>query len=162
MANTLTKEILKNYGITEVKKTGQVFRNGKLVRERTLVRKHPYGKTTVYMGIQFYDQNRPYKEYKVKYNTKQGVKTRIAKIRPVVTFPLARVVLAWFNGVIESNMDADHIDGDPYNNHLSNLRAVTRKENLLNRAKTQREIINEYWKLKREKEQEEARSDNKV
>ena len=155
MAKQLTKEMLKKYGITEVKKTGQVFSNGKLVRQGLLTARHPYGKDKIYISIYFTDRTQPKKTYRVKYKTKSGVKTRLATYYPTKNIPLARVVLAWFNGVIESNMDADHIDGDPYNNNLSNLRAVTRKENLLNRAKTQREIMIEYWKLKKEKEERE-------
>ena len=69
MAKTLTKEMLKKYGITEVKKTGQVFSNGKLVKQSLLVKKHPYGKDTVYMGIYFRDTSLPKRTYKQKYNT---------------------------------------------------------------------------------------------
>lgn len=155
MANTLTKEKLIELGITDVTITGKVFSNGRMLREVHQVTKHPFGKDKPYIGIMFTDYTRPRKTYRVKYTTKKGTTYREVSMYQRYSIPLARVVLAWFNGVIESNMDADHIDGDPYNNHLSNLRAISRKQNLLNRAKTQREISIEFWKLKKEKEENE-------
>lgn len=61
------------------------------------------------------------------------------KIYPKVTFlndtqyksyPLARFLYAWFKGDINDGMVVDHIDNNPFNNSLDNLRLVTAKENI--------------------------------
>jgi len=43
-----------------------------------------------------------------------------------------RIVVENFIGKIEKGMEVDHIDGNRENNNLSNLRIVTRKENVKN------------------------------
>ena len=45
--------------------------------------------------------------------------------------------IAWVmsNGPIDKGMVIDHIDGDPWNNRLSNLRLVTSHENAVNKGK---------------------------
>ena len=43
-----------------------------------------------------------------------------------------RVVWYYFNGEVPENMEIDHVDGDKTNNSLSNLRIVSRKDNMLN------------------------------
>lgn len=48
-------------------------------------------------------------------------------------FLVHRAVWEAFNGPIPEGYDIDHIDGDPHNNYLNNLRAVTHVENLKNR-----------------------------
>lgn len=51
-----------------------------------------------------------------------------------ITKHVARMVLEAFNPINDSeNYHADHIDHDPTNNHLSNLRWLTPKQNNLNR-----------------------------
>ena len=47
-------------------------------------------------------------------------------------FYLSRVVHAMATGEDPGALDVDHIDRNPDNNHPSNLRAVTRRNNLLN------------------------------
>lgn len=42
-----------------------------------------------------------------------------------------RLVWETFVGKIKSGYEIDHIDGDRHNNQLSNLRVVTRSENML-------------------------------
>lgn len=49
-----------------------------------------------------------------------------------------RLVWAAFNGPIPMGMQIDHIDGDPTNNALSNLRCVTPKQNANNPITKQR------------------------
>lgn len=44
----------------------------------------------------------------------------------------ARAIYEAFNGAIPAGKEIDHIDGDPMNNKLSNLRVVTHKENMNN------------------------------
>jgi len=43
-----------------------------------------------------------------------------------------RLVYWYFNGILDSNLDIDHIDGNPHNNSINNLRLVTHKENMNN------------------------------
>ncbi len=43
-----------------------------------------------------------------------------------------QLVAASFIGLRQRGCDIDHIDGDKLNNHVSNLRYVTRKENMMN------------------------------
>lgn len=47
-------------------------------------------------------------------------------------FYLSRVVYAMSTGKDPGHLDVDHIDRNPDNNHPGNLRAITRRENLLN------------------------------
>lgn len=45
-----------------------------------------------------------------------------------------RIVWVYFNGEIPEGFSIDHIDGDPTNNDLSNLRLVTSEQNVLNKV----------------------------
>ena len=49
--------------------------------------------------------------------------------------PYHRIIWVLLNGDIPAGMEIDHIDGDRINNNISNLRLVTRRENLQNLAK---------------------------
>ena len=49
------------------------------------------------------------------------------------TYPLHRVLYAYFFGEVPEGMDVHHIDGCGLNNNLANLEVVTRKENLKDR-----------------------------
>ena len=42
-----------------------------------------------------------------------------------------RVVYETFGGKIKNGFEIDHIDGDKHNNDITNLRVVTRSENML-------------------------------
>lgn len=44
----------------------------------------------------------------------------------------ARAVYSAFHGSIPKGLEIDHIDGNPLNNNLTNLRVVTHKENMNN------------------------------
>ena len=44
--------------------------------------------------------------------------------------PAHRVVYEAFNGPIPKGMEIHHIDGNPKNNHISNLQMLSREENL--------------------------------
>lgn len=46
----------------------------------------------------------------------------------------SRVIWILFNGKIPENMIIDHIDGNPHNNLISNLRCISTKENAMNRS----------------------------
>lgn len=51
-----------------------------------------------------------------------------------------RVVWELFNGEIPENMEIDHIDGNPLNNKIDNLRVVSRKINSRNSKMNSRNI----------------------
>ena len=57
-------------------------------------------------------------------------------------YPYHRVLYAWYYGIAHKGMDIMHIDGDSFNNELTNLKEGTRKENLSSR----RGAKNQYWK----------------
>lgn len=48
-------------------------------------------------------------------------------------FLVHRVIWEAFNGPIPEGYDIDHIDGNPHNNAISNLQAITHKENIQKR-----------------------------
>lgn len=50
------------------------------------------------------------------------------------THAVHRVIWQMFNGNIPDGMQIDHIDGNPLNNKIENLRLVTAEQNSLNRA----------------------------
>ena len=57
--------------------------------------------------------------------------------------PLHRVIYAWFNDEVDDHMDIDHIDNDPFNNTVENLRQVDRKTNLNSKL-----VQNNQWAYK--------------
>jgi hypothetical protein len=46
-----------------------------------------------------------------------------------------RIIWEMFNGPIPEGIQIDHIDGDPYNNRIENLRLATQSQNSANRGK---------------------------
>lgn len=46
-------------------------------------------------------------------------------------FAVHRLVYCWFNGEIKEGMTIDHIDGNRHNNAITNLQALTYRENLI-------------------------------
>jgi hypothetical protein len=47
-----------------------------------------------------------------------------------------KLIYIYHNGEVPSNLIIDHIDGDPTNNRIENLRAVTQSQNSCNRKKS--------------------------
>lgn len=129
----LTKERLLELGVTDVTEDGLVYVNGKLKSQAIARCKHNNGNHKEYPFIQFPDKTK-----KVYYNHKYKVKSGESHTSKwwtwkTIAVPVGRLVLAWFHGSIGANEDADHIDNDPFNNHLSNLRPISRRENLAKR-----------------------------
>ena len=104
--------------------------------------------------------NKKYKCYVSKEGLVYGVKNGKLVLRSLKPFPkkkyirvyvwdyetnkniskrLHRLVWETFNGEISEGMQIDHIDGNPENNRLDNLRCVTAKENSNN--------PNTVWKI---------------
>lgn len=104
--------------------------------------------------------NKKYKCYVSKEGLVYGVKNGKLVLRSLKPFPkkkyirvyvwdyetnkniskrLHRLVWETFNGEIPEGMQIDHIDGNPENNRLDNLRCVTAKENSNN--------PNTVWKI---------------
>ena len=54
---------------------------------------------------------------------------------PAGSYMAHRLVWAYHHGAIGEGLEIDHIDGNPANNRLENLRCVPHSENLRNRAK---------------------------
>lgn len=50
-----------------------------------------------------------------------------------ITFPLQRVIYAWYYDLCPADKDVDHVDNDTLNNHPDNLQLLTRAENLAKR-----------------------------
>ena len=71
---------------------------------------------------------------KHKYTgTKTYLKITFSYNKKTITIPLSRFIYAWYNGVAHEGMDIEHIDNNPFNNNIFNLRESTREQNLAKR-----------------------------
>lgn len=116
---TITKEWLQALGVSDVTEDGKVTYKGKVLKEYKATCKHKHGKDKTYPVVSVYDPEL-YKDQKAKGKDCPGIRLLL----------LSRVVYAWFNEVCPSEYDVDHIDNNPFNNNISNLQLLTRKENL--------------------------------
>lgn len=145
----LSRAHLLELGVTHVTEDGDVYVNDSLRKPSIIIGKHKYGQDRKYLAIHFIDKSTK-KATIQKYKTKDGtVKKSPSWSYRVEMIPLARLMLAWFNGSIASNMDADHIDGNPMNNNLENLQPLSRKANLSKRALTHSQITKTYKQVQR-------------
>lgn len=117
MSKTITREYLENHGIS-VTEDGRVFRNGVEKTQVSITTIHPLGKDKTYPAIGVYD---------AELYKKRGQMTNILLV--------SRVVWAWYNGVTPASLEVDHLDGNSWNNHISNLRLVDRKTNNNNKVR---------------------------
>lgn len=152
----LTKERLIELGVTDVTEDGTVYVHGKVQKLKVITLKHNNGNNKDYPAIWLIDK-KVKRDCIQKYKTKSGeVRTSPGWVYRVETIPLGRVMLAWFNGKIGAKEDADHIDNDPFNNHLSNLRPISRRENLAKRFLDHPDypytFFNQYCNLKKKGE----------
>lgn len=106
-------------------------------------------------GKQF--RNSPYyitKDGQV-YNTSKKIKMRLEKSGNYLRFSGAynlkgkhflvhRAVWEAFNGPIPEGYDIDHIDGNPHNNNLNNLQAITHQENIKRRNMDYSYVVNNF------------------
>ena len=76
-------------------------------------------------------QPRKWKSYEKIYLSKDGKR---------FGYQVHRIVWEAFNGPIQEGMEIDHIDGNPSNNRLENLRAVSHQTNMLNPITVERQL----------------------
>jgi hypothetical protein len=73
-----------------------------------------------------------------QYKDRWGRYTKTFKLNgKIICRKVHRLVWECFNGVIPNKLEIDHIDRNPSNNNLSNLRLVNSYENKLNTGKKQ-------------------------
>ena len=102
----------------------------------------------------------------VKYNSKRLHKGRILKSTPQTSGHLGVVLckygktkifrvhtLIWlaFNGKIPTNLQMDHIDNNPTNNVLTNLRLCTQSQNNMNSIKRSKSKASKYKRIELDK-----------
>lgn len=112
----LTKQELIDGGITDMSVDGRVWRNGVEIEEFSL-------NSNGYKVIYIYDRDENGCCIKVPCK-KPGHYTYKSR-----TVSLNRAMIAWHYGVIEDGLVADHIDNNKNNYHLSNLQAISQKDN---------------------------------
>lgn len=125
---TITKEELIERGIAEVTEDAHIIRaDGTEFHQYYIPSKHPYGKVKAYKAISMYDPD----TYKNQLEKKE---LGLIKSAPgTKLFAVHRIVYAWFNNECPGDLDVDHIDNDPFNNHIDNLQLLARKRNLAKR-----------------------------
>lgn len=124
MTKALTKEMLEEYGITNIdwdykENTWWINRYWHYGLSKT--KKHKRIKISKAICKHKYTQDKVYPVVVFSYNSK------------IVGIPLGRLIYAWFKGPVPADMDIDHIDNDPFNNRLENLQLLTREENIRKR-----------------------------
>lgn len=151
MTKRLTKEMLMNWGVTSVTKNGRIYTNGKERKTTRIGANHKYGSPCFYNAIVLEDKSKEMVTYQQKYVKKSGeVSCYTRKVNYRFTVPVHRIVYAWYHGEVPEGMDVDHIDNNKENNRLSNLRLLTRKENLENRLKSWSEIAKEWYSIRKD------------
>ena len=146
----LTKEQLQALGVTDVRRDGTVYVHGTKKNPTKLTTRHKYGNNVTYLAIALQDYSK-----KVKTIARVPRKTKEPYVHEswayaVRTVTLGRLVMAWYKGEVPGDMDVDHIDGNPLNNHIDNLQIISRRENLAKRSLSWEEINRLYHAKKKE------------
>lgn len=144
----LTRKYLEERGITNITKDGRIFKEDFEFSQHKVTCKHPYGKNRRYVVFMLYDPAIYQRCRERNYKGFSGGQRQIL---------VHRAVYAWYNGECPKGYDIDHIDGNPFNNNLDNLQAITRKENIAKRdpfqvysAKLYKKLYNELVEYGRE------------
>jgi len=120
--DSLTKQpIIKRYYKSKI--TGKIIEHE--IKQYHSTTKHPYG------------SDKTYKKATLTLNGKR------------FSYTVGRIAYAFFYGSIPAKCDIDHIDNDPDNNAIANLKAIPRRDNLLKRELTQSEIGLKFWNMYR-------------
>lgn len=130
----LTKKQLIELGVTDVTEDGKVYVNGKLKKPYNITKKYPKSnREKTYPVIALYDKNIKTYSYQKFQRKRKGEVLSWRYTYKTYLIPVGRLILAWFMDSMPANMDCDHIDNDPFNNNLDNLRAIPRRMNLAKR-----------------------------
>lgn len=137
MTKELTKQMLVEYGITDIQWDDDsqewfITRNWygcgkcktktlKRVNIVSLVGKHKYAPDKHYPGIVF------------SYNGK------------MISIPLGRLLYCWFISDIEEGMQIDHRDNNQFNNSLDNLQKLTPTENNRKKFSDNPDNCHNHW-----------------
>lgn len=132
----LTKQDLIDFGITNVTDDGRVFVKGK---ERTPIK---HGR---YLSISLYNP-------KIRAATPKELRTDHTGKDSLCIHVINYI---WHNKVKEAGFVIDHRDNNPNNNHISNLQAITQRENAnKDRGPTEMKTVKLSKKLKFMSEEE--------
>lgn len=136
----LTREMLQEHGITNITEDGRIFIGDKEVKQTVAAKKGKYKVQQPYAKVQFSDKSQ--KRY---YINKNGYEYWTY---PAVSILVNRAVYAWYYGEVPAGYEVDHIDNNTTNNHLSNLRLLTKEENLARKPVSKNQYT--YWKTDEE------------
>lgn len=136
----LTREMLESYGITNITEDGHIFVGDKEKKQSISTKKGKYKLQQPYARVTFSDKSK-----KVYCTNKKG---QSYWTYSAFTVLVNRAIYAWYHGEVPAGYEVDHIDNNTLNNHLHNLRLLTKEENL-NRKPISRNQHN-YWKTDEE------------
>lgn len=118
-------ETVNNWKVTRLSRNHKsVILTLKTLKEHRFKCKHKYAPTKEYPG------------YAWSKSGSHGYHT--------TTIPTSRLVYAYFVGDIPDGYEVDHIDNNPFNNSLENLRILTKEENLKKRYSDNPDMCNNH------------------
>lgn len=114
--------MLEEYGITHITEDGHIFAGDHEMKQSIAVKKGKYKLQQPYARVTFSDKTK-----KLYYTNKKG--KEYWTYAPICIL-VSRAIYAWYHGEVPAGYEIDHIDNDTSNNHLHNLRLLTKDENL--------------------------------